>query len=181
MIINFGKKHIGKSVEFLVLKEPSYVKWTLDSDDITGPLLSVKNEMLRLIEIFDRKVIIKKCAGHNCDKGATRTSLYKDNTSLMWWCDDCGPDPILILNGRIHLISSYREALFHVERYCGGRKSDYQALIRDLAQAKGLPLRAGEKQARSFFFKNPSRENLHRAVRIREGRHILEFSLTEGG
>ena len=150
-MINFGKKHAGKSVEFLVLKEPDYVKWILDSDDITGPLLSVKNEMLRLIEIFDRKAIIKKCEGQNCDKGATRASLYKNNTSPMWWCDDCDPDPILALNGRIHMITSYRDALFHVEGHCEGRKSDYQFLIRDLAQAKGLPLRVGEKEIQTFF------------------------------
>lgn len=151
MIINFGKKHIGKSVEFLVLKEPSYVKWVLGSDDITGPLLLVKNEILRLINIFDKKAIINKCAGGDCYKGATRASLYKDNTRLMWWCDDCNPDPILILNGRIRLISSYREALSLVERYCEGRKSDYQVLIRDLAQAKGLSKRVGEKTIQTFF------------------------------
>ena len=76
----------------------------------------------------------------------------------MWWCDDCDPDPILILNGRVHLITSYRDALSHVEHYCEGRKSDYKALIRDFARAKGLLLRVGEKQARSFFSENPSRE-----------------------
>ena len=69
----------------------------------------------------------------------------------MWWCDYYGPDPILALNGRVHLITSYRDSLSHVERYCKGRKSDYQVLIRDLAQAKGLPSRVGEKQGKEFF------------------------------
>ena len=69
----------------------------------------------------------------------------------MWWCDDGNPDPFLVLNTRVHLITSYRDALSHVEHYCKGRKSGYQALTRDLTQAKGLPKRVGEKQAESFF------------------------------
>ena len=60
MIINFGK-YAGKSVEFLILKQPEYVKWILDSDGIIGPLFRVKEEILRLINIFfDRKLFLRK-------------------------------------------------------------------------------------------------------------------------
>jgi hypothetical protein len=44
MVITFGE-HKGKSVELIMLKEPSYVKWVLDQLNPPGALLPVKNEI----------------------------------------------------------------------------------------------------------------------------------------
>ncbi len=49
------------------------------------------------------------------------------------------------------MVIPYTQALDHIRDYCGGRKGDLNYLIRLLAEAKGLPKRVGEKQARSFF------------------------------
>jgi len=56
-----------------------------------------------------------------------------------------------ILKGRTHFVITYTQALDHIPNYCGGRKGDLNYLIHLLAEAKGLPKRVGEKQARSFF------------------------------
>ena len=149
MIINFGK-YAGKSVEFLVLKAPDYVKWVLNSDGITGPLLSVKEEMCKLIEIFDRKPFLRKCTGCK-ERIAVRASFCDDNPVPWYWCSECEPDPIETRKGRIHFVVTYTQALDHIRNYCGGRKGDLNYLIHFLAEAKGLPKRVGEKQARLFF------------------------------
>jgi hypothetical protein len=66
-------------------------------------------------------------------------------------CDECNPDPIGVLEGRIQIVETYMDALTHVGNYCKSRKSDYRFLIRAFAQAKGLPKRVGEAQAQAFF------------------------------
>jgi hypothetical protein len=149
MVINFGK-HAGKSVEFLLLKKPDYVRWVLDLHDAMGPLLSVKNEMIRLIEIFNQKPFLKKCIGCK-ERVAIRGSFCEDNPIPWWWCNECEPDSIETLKGRIHLVATYTQALDHAYTYCGGRKADLNFLIRILAEAKGLPKRVSEKQAKEFF------------------------------
>lgn len=151
MRITFGK-HNGKSVELVMVKAPDYVKWVLKQEDAVGQLLIVKKEMLRLIDVFNAKPILRRCAGRECDRKATKGSVYKDNVGRFeWWCDKC--DPLLggFLAGKVYIIRTYEDALDYVESHCWNRKSDYEALIHALARAKGLLKRVGEKQAREFF------------------------------
>ena len=69
----------------------------------------------------------------------------------MFWCNNCNPDQMGTLYGRIQIIETYLDALKHVRNYCQGRKGDYRNLIRSIAQAKGLGKRVGEERAREFF------------------------------
>jgi hypothetical protein len=118
----------------------------------SAPLVQVKNEMLRLVMKFDKKPFVEACASHNCNNIATRASLYRNNVFPMWWCDECDPDPIGVLEGRIQIVETYMGTLNRVKNYCGGKKGDYKYLIRAFAhQAKGLPKRVGEAQAQAFF------------------------------
>jgi hypothetical protein len=149
MVINFGK-HTGKSVEWVMLKDPSYIEWILNEPNPKGGLIPVKQEILRLINIFDRKPFLRKCTGCK-EKVAIRASFCDDNPIPWWWCNECEPDLSEILKGRIHMVITYRQALEHIHTYCGGRKADLNFLIHILAEAKGLPKRVGEKQAQSFF------------------------------
>jgi hypothetical protein len=149
MIIQHGK-HTDKSVELVMLKDPSYIEWILNEPNPNGWLITVKQEILRLINIFDRKPFIRKCIGCK-ERVAIRASLCDDNPIPWWWCNECEPNLNEILKGRIHMVITYTQALNHIQNYCGGRKGDLDFLIRTLAEAKGLPKRVGEKQARSFF------------------------------
>jgi hypothetical protein len=107
--------------------------------------------MLRLIRIFDDKAFVKQCQGLDCNKSATRASIYKDNPNPMWWCNDCDPYQHGSLPGRLQIIETYVDALNHVGNYCKRRKSDYRFLILALAQAKGLPKRVEEAAVQKFF------------------------------
>jgi hypothetical protein len=150
MLITFGQ-HNGKSVELVILKHPEYVKWVLNQVNPKGPLVQIQNEMYRLLIIFDQKPFLTSCSGRDCTNPVTRTSVYKDNLRLMFWCDLCSPDLIGTQSGRIQIIETYVDALNHVGTYCENRKSDYRDLIRSLASAKGLGKRVGEEQAKEFF------------------------------
>ncbi|MGO9138152.1 MAG: hypothetical protein ACLQBC_10860 [Syntrophales bacterium] len=145
-IINFGKHH-GKSCELVLLKDPHYVKWVLETN-VEGPLKQVQIKLVRLVQIFNAKPFITKC--RVCSRPAERATLYKDNAVILyWWCNDCH-----IYGNRTGVlseVSTYESALRYVASVCKKRKSDYQILIKELAQAKGLAKRVGQVQAVEFF------------------------------
>jgi hypothetical protein len=125
MIINFGK-HRGKSVEWLVLKAPDYLKWILEQSAPTGNLASVKAEALRLVLLFDGKQITKECCGSNCRNTAIQFTAYVGNPSLIYaWCDTCDPYQLGATRWKLRFIKTYEEALNYVKRDCDGRRSDY--------------------------------------------------------
>jgi hypothetical protein len=149
MQVTIGKND-GKSVEWLVLKDPSYIEWLLGAQ-ASGKLLQLKHHAQNLIRKFDAKPISKRCYGQACSKAATRATVYLDNLVPYWWCATCDPYESGANAGKLQVISTYSQALHHVEYFCKGRKSDAAEIIKYLAQAKGLPSRVGEQQAQQFF------------------------------
>jgi hypothetical protein len=151
MIIPVGK-YRGKSVEWLLLKAPGYVKWMLEESAITGPLAAVKTEALRLISVFDRKQILKECRGRNCLKAASQLSAYQGNSYDMYaWCDTCDPYQAGAARWKLRLIRTYKEALDFIQRTCDGRRSAYRAAIDTIAIAKGFPDRSSQARLKAFF------------------------------
>jgi hypothetical protein len=74
--VTFGK-HVGKSVELLMLKEPAYIKWVLDQQSPTGAMAKVKLHIQQLIQVFDKKSFAgKQCWAKTCAEPATRFSVY---------------------------------------------------------------------------------------------------------
>jgi hypothetical protein len=149
--VTFGK-HVGKSVELLMLKEPAYIKWVLDQQSPTGAMAKVKLHIQQLIQVFDKKSFAgKQCWAETCVKPATRFSVYLGNLDPCWWCNTCdeyqrGANP-----GKLQTPINYQSALQHVKNYCKGRKSDYTGIIKMISQAKGLPSRVSETKAQEFF------------------------------
>lgn len=151
MEVQFGK-HAGKSLELIVLKEPDYLTWMLGQSDATGAMKHAQKEAERLITIFDKKPFIKTCEGNSCGKPSTRCTVYTNNVRTpYWWCADCDPYQSGANRGKLYSVSTYRQALQHVTLHCGGRTSDYKAIIKEMAIAKGLPSRVGKPQAQKFF------------------------------
>lgn len=141
--------HKGKSMEELVLKEPAYVHWLLEQTP-SGALLAMKNEAKQLIAKFDAKPYVVPCF-ERCSRPATRLSVYLSNLAPYWWCSDCDPYGQGASDGKLQILRTYVAALSHVQFFCGGKKADYRALIKDMAKAKGLPARVGEAQLKEFF------------------------------
>ncbi len=147
MNVTFGK-HSGKSVEELVLKDPSYISWVL-KQSASGAMLAVKNHAKTLIEKFDAKPFQLKC--HSCKANATWATVYMDNVAPYWWCDSCDPYQLGANSGKLQSIRTYGDAARHVEHYCTAQKSCHTELVKHLARAKGLPTRVTAQALASFF------------------------------
>jgi hypothetical protein len=149
MQVTFGK-YAGTSLELLMLRAPEYIHWIVQQS-ATGALLELKSEALKLMKKFDAKPFNQVCHSRTCRLGATRATVYGDSLVPYWWCANCDPYGSGANAGKLQIVRTYADALSHVEFYCSGHKSDYGKLIRDLAEAKGLPVRVGEKKAQFFF------------------------------
>jgi len=152
MQILFGK-HYGKSLELLLLKQPDYVAWMLSQRGAHGVMKRAQTEAKHLVARFNAKSLLKKCfSKEGSEQAATRCTVYGENALVpYWWCSSCNPYQSGANAGKLQAVATYEEALDHVLFWCGGRAADYKSLIKDLAQAKGLPDRVGEKQAAAFF------------------------------
>ena len=71
-------KHTGASTQLILLKEPSWVGWLM-SMPRNGPMEGVRDDVERLIGVFDRKPLLKRCQGRGCENMATRCSVYRES------------------------------------------------------------------------------------------------------
>jgi hypothetical protein len=151
MQITIGKFK-GSTVGAVVLKHADYCKWVLDQRGATGPLAKVKAEAERLISILDGKQILGSCSHSGCQSPPVRFSAYRESSNLPHrWCGACNPYSTGAVPGSLSIITTYRQALSHVESRCAGRQGDYVSIIREIAVAKGLSKRITEKDIATFF------------------------------
>ena len=142
MQISFGK-HFGRSVEETLLKFPDYILWAISEQNPTAGLRAVCDEARRLIGLFNAKPFTQKCS--QCERPATRSTMFKDSPRLVFWCDHCDP---CSAGASRHDLSEIRNYL-DVRQV--GRRDDAKYLIRELAQAKGLPSRVTQAAIAAFF------------------------------
>ena len=83
MRIDFGK-HKDEIVDYVMLEDPSYVKCVLDQAKPSGKLAELQNEIMTLMDIFDRKPILSRCTGPNCNRNATRAAVSRVYQDLSW-------------------------------------------------------------------------------------------------
>jgi len=141
----------------VVLKEPDYAAWVSNQAEATGMLAEAREEVCRLIQIFNEKPIVERCLGMDCTKCATRATVYQGAMRPHWWCEKCNPYSLGAFDGKLMIIGSYEHAICYVSMFCRGCKYASKSLIRGLAQGKGLPERVGENQAAAFFSTKISR------------------------
>ncbi len=142
MMINSGI-YEGKYSEHIFLTECAYALWYRD----TLPRSSLGREFQRLMAQFDNMPFTKQC--RECKRRATRASAYRGSQGLMFWCDDCDPRTG---SGLVSIIGSYREALRHIDTTANGTRGGKRAIIRELAEAKGMPSRFSTKSAIALFW-----------------------------
>lgn len=150
--MNFYVQQSIVSMPMAVLNRPEYVKKLLDKHNTNNNYIKYKRkEAYRLINIFDKKPITRNCSTPGCDNVAARGLLFSRVISdQAWLCESCFNEPKEPL--RCHKeINSYIGALWHVTDFCNGKASNYELLIKYLAEAKGLPTRINEDDAIAFF------------------------------
>lgn len=149
MIIPFGTKHKGDKVGKVLLKDPDYIVWMLDQQG-TGAMGAVQTEAKRLIAKLDAKPLTVSC--HGCKGQATYFTGYHNNASLMYpWCDVCEPYSNGANQGKLVSIRTFLQAMNHVKQSCGNTKGERTAIVKTMAQAKGLPKHIGDAQVDAFF------------------------------
>ncbi len=94
--------------------------------------------MSRALRRFDEKPILRPCEDPDCDNRATRCSLYQGSVAPHWWCDSCDAAQNCCSPGKLTIVRTYGDAVRYVSLFCGGRKTDLRALVKELARAKGL-------------------------------------------
>lgn len=144
-----GEIHIGEPAEFILLDDPYYVRCVLECPDDYGPLTRLKESFRSLIEKFNKKKIEHPCVW--CGKPAERFLFCPGDVHPQHWCRRCSPFWIDEEKEDLIFLSDYMSVLNYVHDYCGGSRYCYEAAIRDIAQAKGLPEAFNSKDLLLFF------------------------------
>ena len=147
-IITFGKFK-GKTLVYIIMKQPNYTGWILIKEDPDGPLPVAKNEIIRLIKIFDSKPIQRHC--FLCGAQAKYCAVaQKSVIDPIWYCNECDPFDDVLIESDLDYIKSYRDAIEHCKGYRVDKKSALM-FIKAIATAKGLGKRLTEKELDKFF------------------------------
>jgi hypothetical protein len=141
MLIQTGT-HAHKTTQLVLLKWPDWVQWLLHN----CPHNKLVPDFERLIEIFDRKPLLEVCYG--CGRLATRASVaHGTGQGLHFWCDACNLYSTGARCGSLGVASTFEDALRHADWTCEAHRTAKRDLIKELAQAKGLPARVGAHEA----------------------------------
>jgi hypothetical protein len=139
-------KHAGMTLDEVLLKKPDFARWYTRN----FPESAHAKEFNRLAHVFATKPFLVKCEG-NCGMVATRASAYRDSPDLMFWCDGCDPYSSGANSGKLRVVKTLKDALDHIELTAEGNRSFSRTIVRNLANAKGLPKRVGASHAVAFF------------------------------
>ena len=153
MIIARGSKHNGDAAEMVVLSDPYFVKLTLDYTNPEGDMPEVRQEFLRLIDIFDQKKFMPVC--RSCFEPAKILAFFKGTLFNEPWCGECIPYWLKAHEIKMDTFCDYLSALEFVDDYCRREKFFYRMIIRNMARLKGLPEFFGTQEALDFFREEP--------------------------
>jgi hypothetical protein len=132
--------------QLVLLKWPDWVQWLLRN----YPDNKLVPDFERLIETFDDKPLLQVC--YRCERQATCASVARGTgQGLHFWCDACNPYSTGARCGSLGVVSTFEDALHHADWTCEARRKAMRGLVKELAQAKGLPARVGAPQAEAFF------------------------------
>jgi hypothetical protein len=139
-------RYAGKTTQLVLFKRPDWVQWLLRN----YPDNKLVPDFKLLIEIFDSKPLLKAC--YCCARQATCASVPRGTGwGMHFWCDDCNPYSTGARCGSLGVVSTFESAMVHADWTCEARRRAKRDLIKELAQAKGLPARVGAPPAAAFF------------------------------
>ena len=139
-------KRAGKTTEEVLLKFPDWALWNVNN----YPDSKHSKEFVTLGKTFAAKPFTKRCDG-GCGKLATRGTAYGGSPDLMFWCNHCSPTQNGASGSKLTVVRTIGDVLRHIGRTADGNRAYSRTIVRQLAEAKGLPTRVGEKHALAFF------------------------------
>jgi hypothetical protein len=139
-------KHPGKTTEEVLLKFPDWAFWNVNN----YPDSKHSKEFETLGRKFAAKPFTKRCHG-GCGKLATRGTAYAGSPNLMFWCNNCSPTQRGASGSKLTVVRTFDDVIRHIGHTANGNRAYSRNIVRQLAEAKGLPKRVGEKHALAFF------------------------------
>jgi hypothetical protein len=145
MRLQYGR-YQGRTAETLLLRAPDYALWVLRHRP-DGKLAQCFRE---LIAAFNARPLQSPCQA--CGAQATRAAALPERSELYFFCDACALYPDAAPFGAAQDLRTLAQLADHVERTARRRATArFRALVRGMAQAKGLPRRITESAAEAFF------------------------------
>lgn len=145
MRLQYGR-YQGRTAEALLLRAPDYALWVLRHQP-EGKLARCFHD---LMTAFDARPIERQCQG--CSAQATRASALPGRSELYFFCEACALYPAGAPLGAADNLRTIGDLAQHVERTTRRRATvRLRAMVRRLAEAKGLPRRITEANAAAFF------------------------------
>lgn len=150
MRLSFGKFK-GYSLERVLLTEPSYTFWMLNVENPDRYFKSIRNEIYRLIGIFDQKPMLEKC--EDCGQMSTRLSITRGGHEVFYWCDDCRPRSLEFCGEKIDVVQNLMSALC-LEIRSPRHYFESNTPLLALAFGKGLTNPLTDRRLEAFFAGN---------------------------
>lgn len=145
MRLQYGR-YQGRTAETLLLRTPDYALWVLRHQ----PEGRLAEYFQALVAAFDARPLQRACQA--CGAQATRAAALPGRGELYFFCDACALYPDAAPLGAAQDLRTLADLADHVERTARRRAAPrLRALVRRMAQAKGLPRRITEPAATAFF------------------------------
>jgi hypothetical protein len=144
MLFQTGKNK-GKTSQEVFLKTPDFAQWMMSEYPDSAASKAFHAHQVTL----DAKPLVKPC--YQCKKPATRATAYQGSPDLMFWCDDCDPYGAGAIKGKLSVVTTFADAMRHIDYTANGNRTWKRAIQKQLAQAKGLPTRVGVQVAVAFL------------------------------
>lgn len=145
MRLQYGR-HQGRTAETLLLRAPDYALWVMGHQ----PDGRLAQHFRELAAAFDARPL--QCDCQACGAPATRAAALPERSELYFFCDACALYPAAAPLGTAQDLRTLKDLADHVERTARRRAvARLRALVRRMAQAKGLPRRITEPGAEAFF------------------------------
>lgn len=148
MILTEGR-HAGEQLELVFFTDPFYIRQKLFECYTEKTIPETGKNIMRLISKFDRKKFTAGCT--ICSSPAAVLVYFNDTLDHEMWCPDCLQGRIKDMEVCKQVMDNYFTALEYADSIYDGKRSIWNKVVEDLAEAKGLPRIFGEKEALEFF------------------------------
>lgn len=138
-------RHAGHNTQQVLLTDPGWTLFLMEKQPSSEFTIAFR----RHITDLDAKPFLGPC--RHCGRKGVRASAHRGATNLMCWCADCDPRSMGAAKGKLSSILTFQDVITHARVGGGAVRSRERAIVRALAEAKGLPSRLTAKAALAFL------------------------------
>lgn len=150
--------HNNKLVSAVIVRFPDFIYWLAERTPI-AEFDWLYEHIQEQVDIFDGRPFTQvTCAGRvdgqPCTLAVKRYSLYQKSAMPSFWCATCDPLQLGANEDKLATYTGYYDGIRYVHRF-GANRLRKRALVRRLANAKGLTGNFTERKVMEFFRTDP--------------------------